>query len=160
MAVAMGQIAPDTTDPQDNVEKFETTVSSDYIRPQHRKLHDPSVSFEEYHYYALLARAEEDELSKKDIGDTTFLSIILPSKSAKGDVVHHSPAGTTTVDGDEKINGSPRNVNGQYISGVVLCHFSWHLASLTPKLHSERDICRVEYCLRTPEMSLSSVSLS
>ncbi len=47
-------------------EKYEDVVESSYIRPQHRKLHDPAVSFEEYHYYALIARAEEDELSKSD----------------------------------------------------------------------------------------------
>lgn len=30
-----------------------------YIRPQARKLHDPDVTFEEYHYYALQTREEE-----------------------------------------------------------------------------------------------------
>lgn len=32
---------------------------STYIKPQARKLHDPAVSFEEYHYYALRTREEE-----------------------------------------------------------------------------------------------------
>lgn len=31
-----------------------------YIRPQARKLHDPDVSFEEYHFYAERTRKEQD----------------------------------------------------------------------------------------------------
>lgn len=38
------------------------------IRPQHRLLHDPAVTFEEYHYYALKTRAEEDALAVNDRG--------------------------------------------------------------------------------------------
>jgi hypothetical protein len=34
------------------------------IRPQHRKLHDPDVSFEEYLYYAQKTREEERTLEK------------------------------------------------------------------------------------------------
>lgn len=30
-----------------------------YIKPQHRAVHDPNVSFEEYHYYAKQTREEE-----------------------------------------------------------------------------------------------------
>jgi hypothetical protein len=32
---------------------------STFIRPQDRRLHDPDVTFEEYHYYALKTQAEE-----------------------------------------------------------------------------------------------------
>lgn len=35
---------------------------SNYIRPQARKLHDPDVNFEEYHYYAKKTREEQDAL--------------------------------------------------------------------------------------------------
>ena len=35
-------------------------LQSNYIKPQHRKPHDPSVSFEEYYYYAEKTRKEED----------------------------------------------------------------------------------------------------
>lgn len=62
-----------------------------YIRPKNPKPHNPSVTFENYHHYALIAHAEEDELSKTDIGDTTFLRLILPAKNTKGDVIHRSP---------------------------------------------------------------------
>ncbi|KAM3074606.1 hypothetical protein ACMFMG_008036 [Clarireedia jacksonii] len=54
------------------------------VRPQHRKLHDPSVTFEEYHYYANITRAEEDASANTDIGDTTFFSLIVPPKNLKG----------------------------------------------------------------------------
>ncbi|KAK5692922.1 hypothetical protein LTR97_010398 [Elasticomyces elasticus] len=37
-------------------------VTSTYIKPQARKLHDSAVSFEEYHYYALKTREEERDL--------------------------------------------------------------------------------------------------
>ena len=37
-----------------------------FIRPQDRRLHDPEVTFEEYHYYALRTRAEEKTLPPSD----------------------------------------------------------------------------------------------
>ncbi|KAJ5913617.1 hypothetical protein N7504_002500 [Penicillium tannophilum] len=51
------------------------------IRPQHRKLHDTSVTFEEYYHYAQLTRAEEEESTTPETG---VLSIIFPSKSDGG----------------------------------------------------------------------------
>ena len=35
------------------------TALSSYVKPQHRKPHDPTVLFEEYHYYAKRTREEE-----------------------------------------------------------------------------------------------------
>jgi hypothetical protein len=46
-----------------------------------RKLHDRSVTFEEYHYYAQQTRAEEEMLTEKETG---VMSIIFPSKNDKG----------------------------------------------------------------------------
>ncbi|MCJ1359787.1 MAG: hypothetical protein MMC33_009790 [Icmadophila ericetorum] len=57
-------------------------VPSDYILPQHRLLHDPDVSFEEYHYYALQTRAEEDALKRSEVGTTGFLQILFPPKNS------------------------------------------------------------------------------
>jgi hypothetical protein len=34
---------------------------SGYLKPQHRPRHDPDVTFEEYHYYALKTREEQDK---------------------------------------------------------------------------------------------------
>jgi hypothetical protein len=102
MATAVGQLAGDGGDPRLSSERVEQS----YVRPQHRKPHDSTVTFEEYHHYANLSRAEEDALSKKDIGDTTFFSLILPSKSNKPDVIHtSSPSanGEKAENGEEKI---------------------------------------------------------
>ncbi len=48
-------------------------------RPQHRPVHDPSVTFEEYHYYAQLSRSEEENLPDDD-KEGGILSLIFPSK--------------------------------------------------------------------------------
>ena len=42
------------------VQEPQTGQTSTYIRPQARKLHDPDVNFEEYHYYANKTRQEQD----------------------------------------------------------------------------------------------------
>ncbi|KAI9716609.1 MAG: hypothetical protein M1828_007642 [Chrysothrix sp. TS-e1954] len=57
-----------------------------YTRPQMRKLHDPSITFEEYTYYARKTRAEEDKHADLERSQPTrgFLSMIIPSKSDKG----------------------------------------------------------------------------
>lgn len=47
-----------------------------YISPQHRLLHDPAVSFEEYHYYALKTRAEENASAAKDTGKTGIMQVL------------------------------------------------------------------------------------
>lgn len=56
----MGNLAADGGDPRISSER-----PNAYIRPQHRKPHDSSVTFEEYYYYAELARAEEDHVAEK-----------------------------------------------------------------------------------------------
>ncbi|MCJ1333212.1 hypothetical protein MMC10_009906 [Thelotrema lepadinum] len=40
----------------------EHAIQSTYIRPRERKLHDPDVTLEEYHFYAQKTRAEQDSL--------------------------------------------------------------------------------------------------
>ncbi|TPX14553.1 uncharacterized protein E0L32_005245 [Thyridium curvatum] len=57
------------------------TIST--VRPQHRKLHDPSVSFEEYYYYAQQTRIEEDNQPKTGF-ETSIWSVIFPTKSGAG----------------------------------------------------------------------------
>ena len=58
----MGAMALDGGDPrlphQDGELAGQGMVA--YTRPQMRPLHDKSITFEEYHYYALQSRAEED----------------------------------------------------------------------------------------------------
>lgn len=48
------------------------------IRPQARKLHDPDVTLEEYHYYALRAREEEAHLPKPK---THWREVLLRNKA-------------------------------------------------------------------------------
>jgi len=57
-----------------------------YTRPQMRALHDPSITFEEYYYFAQQTRAEEDSSHTLQPKHETrgFLSTIIPNKSSKG----------------------------------------------------------------------------
>ncbi|KAI9649665.1 hypothetical protein NHQ30_002246 [Ciborinia camelliae] len=92
-------------DPRVGTEHIDT-MASPYVQPQHKKLHDSSVTFEEYHYYAGLARAEEDASANDDIGDTTLFSLIVPPKNLKGQApVHSAIVGEKSngENGDEKM---------------------------------------------------------
>ena len=53
-----------------------------YIKPQLRKVHDPDVTFEEYHYYAKRTREEELTLEKP----RTNWSNMLSKKKTAGEV--------------------------------------------------------------------------
>jgi hypothetical protein len=83
----LGSLALDGGDPRLHTkerEKIDILAATDVrngIRPQHRKLHDSSVTFEEYHYYAEQTRAEEDSFGGRETG---WLSIVFPSKSDGG----------------------------------------------------------------------------
>ena len=57
-----------------------------YIAPQARLLHDPAVTFEEYHYYALKTRAEEDAIDANFPGPKTgIMDLLWPPKSTQHD---------------------------------------------------------------------------
>lgn len=85
-------------------------MASVYIQPQHKKFHDSSVTFEEYHYYAGLARAEEDASTNNDIGDTTFFSLIVPPKNLKGQApVNSAPVAEKSNEGNGE-NGTEKIV--------------------------------------------------
>ena len=60
-----------------------------YISPQQRLLHDPKVMFEEYHYYALKTRAEEDALAAKDTGKTGIMQV--SAAETKDQIVWYLP---------------------------------------------------------------------
>jgi hypothetical protein len=61
----------DATNPQ-------YAASSTYIKPQRRKPHDPQVTFEEYHYYALRTREEEQAV---EVPKTNWREIVLRKKN-------------------------------------------------------------------------------
>jgi hypothetical protein len=88
-----GNMAVDGADPRvyDQMEK-EAPIYPDadspgngngFIKPQHRKLHDTAVSFEEYHYYAKQTRVEEENHPRHG-RETSLWSLIFPSKSDAG----------------------------------------------------------------------------
>ena len=74
-------------------------VSSTYIKPQARRPHDPDVTFEEYHYYALKTREEEKTLESPKLN---WREVVLRKKKA-GD---HEPSEPTVA--EEKL-GSQSN---------------------------------------------------
>lgn len=81
----LGAMALDGGDPRlaDKEGEFAGQGIVSYTRPQMRALHDKSITFEEYHYYALQARAEEDSnhrMVKNGNGTRGFLSTIIPGK--------------------------------------------------------------------------------
>ena len=53
------------------------------IRPQHRKLYDSSVTFEEYAYYAKKTRADQLAQSSKQTAKVSLLRTIFPPKSSE-----------------------------------------------------------------------------
>ncbi|OCK74275.1 hypothetical protein K432DRAFT_409998 [Lepidopterella palustris CBS 459.81] len=55
-------------------------VQSNYIKPQARGLHDPNITFEEYHYYALKTREEEKGLASPKLN---WRELILRKKSLR-----------------------------------------------------------------------------
>ena len=90
MANNMANLAMEGGDPRlivDEGKGANGLSSMAYTLPQMRKLHDPSVTFEEYNYYAEKTRAEEDQVASHDsanTGSTNMFSVIFPSKSDKG----------------------------------------------------------------------------
>jgi hypothetical protein len=63
-------------------------VPSTYIKPQARKTHDPDVTFEEYHYYALKTREEDKTLESPKLN---WREVLLRKKNAS-DIGNHDSA--------------------------------------------------------------------
>ncbi|KAJ5176700.1 amino acid transporter [Penicillium canariense] len=83
----LGSLALDGGDPRlhekehENMDILAANDMSSGIRPQHRRLHDPTVTFEEYYHYAQKTREEEDTFGGKETG---IMSIFFPSKNDSG----------------------------------------------------------------------------
>ncbi|KAH6645014.1 putative amino acid transporter [Truncatella angustata] len=67
------------------------TTSDTGAIPQDRKLHDPNVTFDEYLYFAKQTRAEEDARPRTG-RETSFWSLIFPSKSEVGVAQNNGPS--------------------------------------------------------------------
>ena len=106
-----------------------------YTRPQMRKLHDHTVSFEEYNYYAGLTREREETAYKASAATekTGILATIFPSKSYK-----HQPTSTQTAV-DENGSGSENEKS--------LTRLDQHLAI------SDEDLVNASRALRTATWS-------
>lgn len=88
----MANLALDGGDPRlDTTEgKFAGQGLVAYTRPQMRALHDPTVSFEEYHYYANQARALEDADVLPKGQSHGFLSTLVPNKGVATSEERHA----------------------------------------------------------------------
>lgn len=88
MANNLANLAMEGGDPRMSVDESKNGISSmPYTLPQMRKLHDSSITFEEYNYYAEKTRAEEDQYvdhEPANASSTNILSVVFPSKSDKG----------------------------------------------------------------------------
>ncbi|EED16905.1 amino acid transporter, putative [Talaromyces stipitatus ATCC 10500] len=80
---------------RDIADAFEARAVRGGVHPQHRPLHDSSVTFEEYNYYAQLSRAEEDTYTDHD-RERGWISLIFPSKSDAGEAVKDAAAVNTS----------------------------------------------------------------
>jgi len=78
---------------------------STYIKPQGRKPHDPAVSFEEYHYYALRTREEEANI---EAPKTDWREIILRKKSPGGIEGTDATAPVSTLTAEDFANRDHR----------------------------------------------------
>lgn len=102
-----------------------TPYFDEHTRPQHRKLYDHSVSFEEYLYYAKKTRAEQDSLEKHDADrKISLLKVIFPPKSTKlgldekmANLNTSVPSQRALVTDEEWVNASKalRNATGMAI---------------------------------------------
>jgi hypothetical protein len=109
-------IAGDGGDPRIN--DGQLTTGEGPIPPSTRLLHDPAVTFEEYHYYAGLTRAEEDETFRTNPPTTGLMQVLFPTKSDGGvkaiEVSPRSP-GDSSNEKDEK-GGSTVPIRDQRIA--------------------------------------------
>lgn len=101
----LGSVMGDRGDPrlhEEEHEKQDAWIGFELrgIRPQHRKMHDPDVTFEEYHHYAQQTRAEE--ATHMPPTKTGLLGILIPSKSGPGAGYSEAIKSDVHVTGDSK----------------------------------------------------------
>ena len=101
-----------------------------YIRPQERLLHDPRVSFEEYHYYALKTRAEEDAIDRNDPshGKVRLIDILFPPKRGPG-VQGQLPTAPVSPPDEEKRRSSVNANLADRATRAVITDEEWKNAS-------------------------------
>lgn len=71
-------------DPRLSVNTGGVSIFDGHVQPQHRKLYDSSVSFEEYVYYAEKTRQDQNAAEHEEKGrKISLLKVIFPPKSNK-----------------------------------------------------------------------------
>ncbi|KAL1964898.1 hypothetical protein VTN77DRAFT_6251 [Rasamsonia byssochlamydoides] len=77
---------------------------STFIKPQHRRLHDPDVTFEEYHYYALKTREEEKKTAASASPTTTFWKTLFSGHPKQDESENSAPQKELTVNLADRAN--------------------------------------------------------
>ncbi|KAG0645681.1 hypothetical protein D0Z07_8572 [Hyphodiscus hymeniophilus] len=80
-----------------------------FVSPKHRLHHDPSVTFEEYHFYALKTREIQDREALNEPQTKGILAILFPPKSTK---IESSPATPPSGGVGEKTSGETPPTDG------------------------------------------------
>jgi hypothetical protein len=92
-------------------------IASTAIKPQHRPLHDASVTLEEYMYYAEKTRAEEDSVAAT-APPTTLMDMVFPSRGTSRRIEGKQPS--------EKHEGQKSNLND---NKLLITDLEWTNAS-------------------------------
>lgn len=93
--IAQGDETPPTTSVEAPVTES-APREGNFIKPQERKPHDSDILFEEYHYYALKTREEENAL---EAPSSTWREVVLRKKNPAGpgiDQAAEDPSGQLT----------------------------------------------------------------
>ena len=78
-----------------------TGATTSLVKPQHRRLHDTNVTFEEYNYYARKTRAEENASSATHTSEkTSVMALLLRRKAAPPT---HDDSDTSTPPGEKNL---------------------------------------------------------
>ena len=128
--MATGEIVAFTADGGDPRINNPMLAGEGPIPPSNRLLHDPSVTFEEYRYFAELTRAEEEESFRTNPPTTGIMQILFPTKSAGGvQPVATSPRHPDSPgDGSDEKELSEKNV-GEPRDRIEVSEAEWTNAS-------------------------------
>ena len=96
-------------------------LSSHVVKPQQRLLHDPNVTFEEYHYYALRTREEEIVIDRQDpdSGKIKVMHLLFPPKSGPGVKGQVVKAPQNLADEEKRRNSQYANLSNQAVRAHV-----------------------------------------
>ena len=97
---------------------------TEFISPKHRLHHDPNVTFEEYHYYALKTRKIQEIEARNEPQAKGILAVLFPPKSIK---IESSPVTPPTGADGEKTGSDGPTTDGS--GRLVISDIEWTNAS-------------------------------